>query len=147
MDYYVFDKILAQRIITYALITVICWSGSLFGLFYNFKNMKNQKTMFCITNFLCVGLLVGSLIWSITSVSKLVYDIKNRAYIVWEGEFLVDYYTSSGNVSVFIPNEDGMMLETGDWPAAGKHLGTVIYSEKSKIVLDITIDETPIIIQ
>lgn len=141
MNYSVFEKILTNRVIGYGFISTIAFLVGLIGVIYSFKNMREEKVEFYTVNFLCIGLIIGSFVFFNACASELMYDIKNQAYIVWNGEFTVDKHQSSGDVFIYIPDENGIKLESGDWPEAGKHTGTVIYGEKSKVVLDIKIND------
>lgn len=140
MQYLDYESVLVNRLIGFGLVSVIGVLTGIVGIIYIWINMRNDKPMFYTLHVLCVGLLIGSIVfWN--HVSKpLLSDIKNHSFIVWEGEFTVEDEHSAGEVFVYLPDENGIRLDCGLWPKGGKHRGKVVYAKQSKVVVDIVIE-------
>ena len=96
-----------------------------------------------ILDFIPLAWCLFSLIMGSVIVARCNYDIKHQAYIVYEGEFTFMNAGKSGDW-IFIPDRSGVKLdvEKGDWRLIndGVYSGTVIYAERSKVVVDCIVD-------
>ena len=151
MDIAMYEQILMRRIVLFSILCIVVIIVSVGAILWNRHDSKCAKktdetdkapglefTTYFIY-FLCVGIILGSVVLGTITVSECVYDIKNKAYVVWNGEFTVGG-KSSGNSIWYLPDEKGIKLE-GDNLAKGQYTGMVIYGEKSIIVLEYDIAE------
>ena len=141
MDYLVFEKLIAKRatyiLICCLIVAIICICGMIFSL----RNIKHDKPMHILLILLCTSAIIGSFVLGSNVLYKSIYDIKNHAYVTYEGDFIVesDIETRSGTCTLYIPYKEGIKLETDAHILdPGEYHGKIIYGEKTKIVLSIS---------
>lgn len=140
MNYEVFESIIDRRMSYFVIGGSIVIGLAIICLIYLFKNMRQQKAEFFLLVFLCIGVIIGDCILVGRVIWESNYDTSNCAYVEYTGEFIVDtnIETRSGTCSLYIPNKDGVKLETDAYILdSGTHFGTIVYGEKTKIVLSI----------
>ena len=140
MNFQLFEKILLKRAIYFSIICVIILIISILALKYIFKNMQQEKVLFYILNILCIIAAVGSLVLGGRTIYSSIYDIKNKAYINYCGNFIIsnDVENRSGTCSLYLPDKNGLHLETDAYLIdSGEYVGVIIYGEKTKVVLDV----------
>jgi hypothetical protein len=97
-----------------------------------------------IFDFIPLALCLFSLTMGSVIVARCNYDIKHQAYIVYEGEFTFMDAGKGGDL-IFIPDRSGVKLDVGKGDRRlindGVYSGTVIYAERSKVVVDCIVDE------
>lgn len=141
MNLQLFEKIILKRAIYFSIVCVIVLIISILALKYIFKNMRQEKGLFYILNILCIVAVVGSLVLGGRTIYSSIYDIKNKAYINYCGNFIVtnDVENRSGTCSLYLPDKNGLHLETDAYLIdPGEYHGKIIYGEKTKIVLSIS---------
>ena len=109
------------------------------------RKPKRWRRKMDIFDFIPLAWCLFSLTMGSVIVARCNYDIKHQAYIVYEGEFtFMD--AGKGGDWIFIPDRSGVKLdvEKGDWRLIndGVYSGTVIYAERSKVVVDCVVDES-----
>ena len=133
MDFSVYDKILVRSVIGICTICIVVCIVSFIGVIYATRKLVKTDAVICI-----IGLsfaIIGIVVFSMIKIPQYVYDIKNDAYIIYTGEYSI---VSNGrsDILVYIEN-DSIRLESNAGLDEGQYIGTVIYSERSKIALDI----------
>lgn len=147
MDYVQYEELLRPRMLLLGWIFGILAVGLavifLCATIKLLRKPKRWRRKMDIFDFIPLALCLFSLIMGSVTVSQYNYDIKNQAYIVYEGKFTF-MPTGSGDI-IFIPDRSGVKLEIakGDWRLIddGIYSGTVVYSERSKVVVDCIVDE------
>lgn len=108
------------------------------------RKPKRWRRKMDIFDFIPLAWCLFSLTMGSVIVARCNYDIKHQAYIVYEGEFTFMDAGKGGDL-IFIPDRSGIRLEVekGDWRLIndGVYSGTVIYAERSKVVVDCIVDE------
>lgn len=143
LRYEIYEKIIMIRLIGFGLICTFAIVVGMICIIYFLKEMRREKKLeYYIMIFLCILLSIGSGILLLDLTYDSLYDVRNKAYIVWEGDFVVDSYKSSGSSILYIPDEKGIKLEMDAYTLrGGKYSGKVIYGEKTKYVFEIQVDE------
>lgn len=148
MDYAAYEEILTDQMmgvgVVIGLIVFILVLVLFFRIRYIYKKNKktarwNLKRKLRLSDYCCIVLMCFSLFLGVKYISEYNYDVQNQAYIVWNGDFVIEHYGKSS--FLYIPDEDGLRLEGGRSLFDGEYTGQVIYGEKSKIVLEIHVDE------
>ena len=147
MDYSNFEKIIIKRTSYFAIglffLIIVC----IFALIYINKNMIEEKIMRMVLNVLCCILIIGSLVLGSKLVLDSAYDIKNKAYITYIGNFIVDndVETKNGTCTLYIPDNNELKLEMDAYELdAGEYHGELIYSRKTKVVLFVEVSQNEI---
>lgn len=120
---------------------VLLLTISIFCLVYLLKN-RDDKAFLIIGLVLTIGVIVGTIILVGDTVSDAIYDVRNHAYIMVEGEFEVvdDEKTPSRACSIILP--DGTRLDTNVHVMEdGKYSGYVVYAERTKKVLCVKVSD------
>lgn len=139
MEFAIYDKILIKNVIGICIVCIILCIVSVIGIVYSVRKLDKIESIVC-----SVGLslaIIGTVAFSAINIPKHIYDINNNAYVVYAGEYDV---VSSGKMDELVYIENGSVrleIKVGSGLGEGKHQGTIVYAERSKIVLDIT-DET-----
>lgn len=143
LDYLAYEKIIMNQLYGLWILSSICLLASVICIIYCVFKIRNEKeVLWFIIGIVCLGVFIGNIILIRNATNAALYDIENKAYIVWEGDFVVDSYKSSGNSILCIPDEKGIKLEMDAYTLrGGKYSGKVIYGEKTKYVLEIQVDE------
>ncbi len=151
MDFSVYEAQLTKRMLLYGISSTLLAVMFIACLLYvahssSFKahsecqkeimEAKLSKWVLCI---FCVVGIIGCLLLGSTTVWKCTYDINNQAYIVWMGDISV-CRDGPTKCRWYLPDDKGIKLE-GASLDEGKYTGKVIYSEKTKIVLDYSVDK------
>ena len=109
------------------------------------RKPKRWRRKMDILDFIPLAMCLACIIAGSVIVSRCNYDIKHQAYMVYEGGFTFMDAGKGGDL-IFIPDRSGIRLEVekGDWRLIndGVYSGTVIYSERSKVVVDCVVDES-----
>lgn len=108
------------------------------------RKPKRWRRKMDILDFIPLAMCLVCIIAGSVSVWRYNYDIKNQAYVVYEGTFT---FKNSGKVdTIFIPDRNGLKLDIGKGDERliddGIYSGTVVYSERSKVVVDCIVDES-----
>jgi hypothetical protein len=147
MDYAQYEELLRSRMLICGWVFGILAVGlAVIFLCVTIKLLRKPKRWrrkMDIFDFIPLALCLFSLTMGSVIVARCNYDIKNQAYIVYEGKFT--YVPDGKNALIFIPDRSGVRLEVekGDWRLIddGIYTGTVIYSERSKVVVDCSVAE------
>ena len=149
MDFSVYEAQLTRRMLLYGILCLILVGACVVVILWNyhmstgkrFNKLEALETRLTRWMIYIVGIcgIVGSIVLGARITWECSYDIKNKAYTVWEGDITVrrDGPTKSW---WYIPDECGVKLE-GDGLDEGKYTGKVIYGEKTKLVLDYTTED------
>ncbi|MBQ8340472.1 MAG: hypothetical protein IJY16_08510 [Clostridia bacterium] len=93
---------------------------------------KLPKYMFCYIGIL----LLATLIFPAKEALEIHLDMKNQSYIEYIGHFECYHET------IRLVDQDDLKLQTPRYGYDhGSFYGTVVYSERSKIVIDVVIDQ------
>ena len=126
-----------------AIVTRHCWTMVLIGLFAilaiiaiylwirRTNDNKKERTEFAI---ILGVLLLGVLIFETYTICTTVHDVQNDAYVVYEGT-----YETDKDAKVYITDANGKRKTLSDafyGLPDGTHRGRIVYSEKTKIVVD-----------
>ena len=144
MDFSLYEKIIFKQTLSSLIIGLVVLILAVFSLIYIFKNMRDEKLYFCLLCILCIIAIVGTIVLGGHTIYAAVYDVKNQAYVSYQGNFIFDDDIDSRNgvCSLYIPDKSGLLLETEAYLLeAGKYTGEVVYGEKTKVTLRITIEE------
>ena len=137
MDYDAYDRIMYQDLAIWLGIGLLVLIISFLCLIHLIKNdNKEDKGQFIILIALCFAVILGTLILVGNTVADSISDIRNRSYIMVEGEFTVvdDEKTPSRACSIILPN--GTRLNTTVYVMEdGKYNGCIVYSERSEKIL------------
>ena len=128
-----------------AILTRHCWTMVLIGLvaiaaiiaiyFWIRKTIDNKKGLTEYAIILGV-LLLGVLVFEIYTICTTVHDVQNDAYVVYEGT----YETGESKRShVYITDTNGKRKTLSDafYSLPNEtHRGRIVYSEKTKLVVD-----------
>ena len=147
MDFSLYEEQLNKRMLSYGILCLIVAGVCAFFVLWNYHMSTGKKAdnpgiletqlINCIIYILGIGGIIGSMVLGATTIWECSYDIKNEAYIVWEGDITV-YRDGPSKSRWYIPDEDGIKLE-GDELDEGKYTGKITYGEKTKVVLDYSI--------
>lgn len=140
VEYSLFEKIIIKRSIFFVIGCLIVLIVATLAMRYMFKNMRGERVLFYVLVVLCSVAIIFSVVLSSNILYNSIYDIKNKAYIVYNGEFqfgnTVENYSGSG--FLYIPNENGIKLETDAYALEpGNYNGKIVYGEKTRVVLKI----------
>lgn len=135
MNYSLYDKVLLKYMLTFSIIAFVFLMISIVGAIIAFRYLdKEAKIVMSIM--LSIFLVVVSY-FCFRNFPKYIYDIKNNAYITYTGDFKVESkYTKGSAVFIYIYND--IQLESYSGLPVGNYTGTVVYSERSAIALEIT---------
>lgn len=140
MSFQLYEKIIMKRAVYFTIVCVIVLIISILALKYILNNMQKEKVLFYILNILCIVAVVGSFVLGGHTIYTSIYDMKNKAYINYCGDFIVanDVENRSGTCSLYLPDKNGLHLETDAYLInSGEYTGVVIYGEKTKVVLEV----------
>ena len=132
MDYSKYDRILYQDLAVWIGVGVLIIAICCVSLVCLFKNMPKKKYVGWILFILIVALMIGTPALIIPDATDTISDIKNQAYVKYEGEFMVvyDQQTPSRACSIVLP--DGRRFNTSVYMRdEGTYRGYVIYAEKT----------------
>ena len=134
MNHSLYDKVLLKYMLTFSVIAFVFLMIAIVGAVIAFRYLdKEAKIVMSIM--LSIFLIVVSF-FCFRNFPKYIYDIKNNAYITYTGDFKVENkYTKGSAVFVYIDNDT--QLESYSGLPAGNYTGTVVYSERSAIALEI----------
>ena len=149
MDYVQYEELLRSRMLICGWVFGILAVGlAVIFLCVTIKLLRKPKRWrrkMDIFDLIPLALCLFSLTMGSVIVARCNYDIKHQAYIVYEGEFTFMDAGKGGDL-IFIPDRSGIRLEVekGDWRLIndGIYSGTVVYSERSKVVVDCIVDES-----
>ena len=128
-----------------AIVTRHCWTMVLIGLFAilaiiaiylwirKTNDNKKERTEFSI---ILAVLLLGVLAFETYTICTSVHDIQNDAYVVYEGTYETG---ESKGTHVYITDTNGKRKTLSDAFYSlpdGTHRGRIVYSEKTKLVVD-----------
>ena len=149
MDYAQYEELLRSRMLifgwSFGILAVVLAVIFLCATIKLLRKPKRWRRKMDILDFIPLALCLACFIAGSVIVSRCNYDIKHQAYFVYEGEFTFMDAGKGGDL-IFIPDRSGIRLdvEKGDWRLIndGVYNGTVIYSERSKVVVDCVVDES-----
>lgn len=149
MDYAQYEELLRSRMLISGWVFGILAVGLavifLCATIKLLRKPKRWRRKMDILDFIPLAWCLFSLTMGSVIVARCNYDIKHQAYIVYEGEFTFMDAGKGGDL-IFIPDRSGIRLEIekGDWRLIndGVYSGTVIYAERSKVVVDCIVDES-----
>jgi len=134
MNHSLYDKVLYKYMLTFSVIAFIFLMIAIVGTVIAFRYLdKEAKIVMSIM--LSIFIIVVSC-FCFRNFPKYIYDIKSNAYITYTGDFKVESKHTKGS-AVFIYIYD-IELESYSGLPAGNYTGTVVYSERSAIALEIT---------
>ncbi len=144
MNIPLYEDVLTYRMIFCGVAFGVCTCVFLIILLFQTKDMwsrkmRHTKQRFRISDYFCIGMIALCLFWGSKYTLECHYDIENKAYHVWVGDFTI--VRDGKSWFCYIPDEDGFRLEIVDSLPEGNHTGRVVYSEKSRILLECHIDE------
>ena len=144
MNFSQYEDVLTYRMIFSGVAFGVCICFFLIILLFQTKDMWSKKKRHTnrrlrLRDYFCIGMIVFSLFLGSKYTFECHYDIQNKAYHVWVGDFTIVNYGKAW--FCYIPDTDGIRLEVVDSLPEGNYTGRVIYSEKSRMLLECYIDE------
>ena len=133
MEFSIYDKILIKEIAIISIICLIVCVVSILAIIYTSRKLDKIDVIICIAILIIV--IVATIVFSCIHISTRISDIKNSNYVTYFGSFRV---VSNGrsDILVYIENSSIKLESRGDFDE-GQYIGKVVYSRKSKVVLDI----------
>lgn len=147
MDYTQYEEILTNHMLVFGIDFAVIACILITTLFVRTKDLwqrkkdsseATEKRNLQLRDYACVLLLCVSVFLCARHIWKCNYDIQNKAYIVWSGEFTV--INSGRSCYIYLPNENGVQVEVFDMYEDGVYNGTVIYGEKTIVVVDCAVE-------
>lgn len=147
MDYTQYEEVLTHHMLVFGIDFAVIACILVITLFVRTKDLwqrkkdsseSTEKRKLQFRDYACVLLLFVSVFLCAKHIWKCNYDIQNKAYIVWSGEFTV--INSGRSCYIYLPNENGVQVEVFDMYEDGVYNGTVVYGEKTKVVVDCTVE-------
>lgn len=138
-DYALYEKIIIKDTIYSVVICMLVVIASIIAIIYSHKHFKDEKIFNIIITTVAIGCIIGGSILGIRSAITSVHDISMRAYIRYDGVYIVDknVETRSGSGKIYLQDQNKTLLTVDGYAlSAGEHKGYVIYSEKTKIALE-----------
>ena len=147
MDYSVYDGILRRDLGLWITVGILLFISACICFAYllikrsDFRSSKEGRWELAILLFLAMAVAVGTPIVFLSEVTDSLWDLKNQAYIEYEGEFSVVYdeKTPSRQASLLLP--DGNRFNTSHTYEAGVYEGRVVYTERSHKLLAVEFAE------
>ena len=140
-NYEQYEAVLKNRAILYVVFVIITLIGiGLLIYFFNskkeffWKNMKKIEIV-CINVFAAIVVSLVS-IYTIKYVCDTFYDISNQAYVIYEGEFVIDS-SIEGYITIFDGEKKTVLVNNKTELPSGTHNGTIIYAKKTEIILEV----------
>lgn len=137
-DQYLLNEIVTIAILLSILVAVIIVI-TCFGIKY-FKNQQRNNALACL---MCSSILIGVVVISCSSLIPYISDLKNQAYIKYDGEFYVedgdyDLRTGAQPLVRFSKSEEAIRYKVCDdaYLQDGYHQGYIIYSKDSKVIVE-----------
>ena len=126
-----------------AILTRHCWTMVWIGLFlivaiitvyFGIRKTSSNKKENTELIVILVVMLLGVLIFETYTICTTVHDVQNNAYVVYEGT-----YETDKDAKVYITDANGKRKTLSDAFYSlpnGTHRGRIVYSEKTKLVVD-----------
>ena len=142
MNYSEYNREMYQSLIVWIGVGILLVAICCICLVYLLKNKPEkhdkieEKLEFGIFSVLAIAVIIGTLALVIPIVTDHISDIKNQAYIRFEGEFAVVYdeQTPSRSCSIVLP--DGNRFNTSTFMMdEGTYYGIIVYAEKSSQIV------------
>jgi len=146
-DFSQYDAVIQRRATVFVVLLVALLAFCCFGIVFIKKSSKDSqaradKISDRVILFTGIVLAILSVMLMIGTVYASNYDIKNQAYLVYEGEFEIVNTKSGANV--FITPRKIIQLEWLEWGNCdvddGFYNGKILYSEKTRIVFEVDFD-------
>lgn len=118
----------------FALIMAVALAVMFFVLNIKFFSQDFGKISRTLINMFIIAAILGATIFFSLRIHHLNQDIQSQSYVTYHGEFNVSEY-NDGYVTFKDQDETITLSGRCDLPG-GKYVGTVIYSELSKHLLD-----------
>lgn len=103
----------------------------------SFKEMKNGAKV--ISNFLVIVIIIAAIIYSASYIYNTICDIKNESYVEYVGEFSIE---NNNEEFIYIYQGDNELIlnyKEANYMAAGTYVGRLVYSQRTKCVLELEI--------
>ena len=129
----VYDAIVTRHCWTMVWIGLFAIAGIVAFCFWVRKTSDNKKENTELIVILGV-MLLGVLIFETYTICTTVHDVQNNAYVVYEGT-----YETDKDAKVYITDANGKRKTLSDAFYSlpnGTHRGRIVYSEKTKLVVD-----------
>lgn len=139
-----FDQLLWKDMIFYIVIGVVILGVISVCLLYICKHMRQElqedKGAFFALISICVVVLIGSTIFCGKCIGDDLHDIREQSYISYTGEFEIasGYARISATTVLLLPSENMRLSISAYHYQPGSYYGSIVYSEKSKIVLQVS---------
>ena len=143
MNFPLYEDVLTYRMVFSGVAFGLCICFLLIILLFQTKDIWSKKRQHTnrrlrLRDYFCILLIIFSLVLGSKYVFECHYDMQNKAYLVWEGNFTI--VKSGKSWFCYIPDRDGIRLDVIDSLPEGSFTGRVVYGEKSKVLLECHID-------
>ena len=147
MDYAIYENTLSKRILTIGVLSAIfAVAFMVIFLVQVIKRRKKEKMnkwakkyKLMFGELICLAMTIFCLAIGGKYVLPYSYDLHNKAYLKWEGDFTIVHHGKNHSF-VYIPDENGIKLDGGRSLPEGMYSGMIVYGQHSRIVLEYCID-------
>lgn len=139
MSFTEYDKILIKQMAVYSVPLIFLGLITAAMLIYSLKKLKgNEKKLFSLLFTLITAAIAAFLIWKLPNY---IYDIKNKAYITYDGNVYIE--NDGTGDTVYLTDASKKLLAGYTYHVSGKFYGKVVYAERSGelVHMDITLKE------
>lgn len=138
MNFKVYERELYNQIVLFSILVVISIVFTIFIYIRCIKNESDRKwrntliALLLILNIVAIGIWVGF-------VPNMIIDIHKNNFVSYKG--LMFFEKPNQKTSIIYFDEGQKKLVTEPYIYKGMYKGTLIYSGKSKVLLDLEIEE------
>ncbi|MBR3893624.1 MAG: hypothetical protein IKJ35_00595 [Clostridia bacterium] len=144
MDYSQYEEIINRKatvfLVIIALLFIVC-AVLIWMIIREFKEPKTKDARIADRIWLVLSSVIAclSVVFFMATVYARNYDIRNQAYLTYEGK--IEIVNKKSGANVFIFNDKRKMLDAVRCDVEdGIYTGRVIYSQKTKIAFEIVLD-------
>ena len=147
VDYTSYEKIITRVTTVMMVIVAILFVVAIIGAFMFRKTEEHERRSDRIARLIvfvfCILTACGAAGFFFATAYARKYDINNQAYVTYEGEFMVAFVNASqANVFIYTPRRIRLTDLNCDLEE-GTYTGRIVYSEKTRIVFEMTVYDEP----
>ena len=146
VDYSSYEKVISRVTTVMMVLVAVLFVVAVIGIFLfgkaEEKESRNDKIGRRVALAIFIITACASLCFFFATVYARNYDINNQAYVTYEGEFKVVFNKSKANVFIYTPQRIQLSDLQGRLEE-GLYTGRIVYSEKTRIVFEMTVYDEP----
>ena len=150
VDYTSYERIITRVTTLMMVLVAILFVVAIIGAFMFRKAEEHERRSDRIGRLIvfvfCILTACGAACFFFATVYARNYDINNQAYVTYEGEFMVVSNKSKTNVFIYTPRRIRLTDLNCDLEE-GTYTGRIVYSEKTRIVFEMTVDDEPDVLE